>query len=299
MKYECDLIKDILPLYADDVCSEASRRAVEEHLSECEHCRDVFDRLRMPDDMEISAGMSQDEISQIKALKRVRKKWTKTRFAFTGLGVFIAAAAGGIILLANIFTGVFGAAFFGGMLKGPEVHEDIGNYTEYINDRTDTEYMISGEEALLFPKEITDDMEVVDFKFIHFNPWDPQTIAYLTVRYSDEDYRRELSRLREIGIDEYKEIYSVTDEPEGFNLAAMETDEYHGFIYAMIPENEDNTVTYAGMRFCNFFLDLDIKEYVPEKYLLEGFNADSHNPYMKTASEKMREEQDAMYGENK
>ena len=32
MKYPCDLIRDLLPLYQDGVCSEESRAAVEEHL---------------------------------------------------------------------------------------------------------------------------------------------------------------------------------------------------------------------------------------------------------------------------
>ena len=35
MKTECDVIRDLLPLYADDACSEGSRRMVEEHLTEC------------------------------------------------------------------------------------------------------------------------------------------------------------------------------------------------------------------------------------------------------------------------
>ena len=39
MKYPCDLIRDLLPLYQDGVCSEESRAAVEEHLRECPSCR--------------------------------------------------------------------------------------------------------------------------------------------------------------------------------------------------------------------------------------------------------------------
>lgn len=39
MKYPCDLIRDLLPLYQDGVCNEESRAAVEEHLRECPSCR--------------------------------------------------------------------------------------------------------------------------------------------------------------------------------------------------------------------------------------------------------------------
>ena len=45
MKYECDMIADLLPLYKDGVCSPASIRAVEEHLTVCPDCRDLLNRL--------------------------------------------------------------------------------------------------------------------------------------------------------------------------------------------------------------------------------------------------------------
>ena len=34
MKMECDVIRDLLPLYADEACSGKSRELVEEHLGE-------------------------------------------------------------------------------------------------------------------------------------------------------------------------------------------------------------------------------------------------------------------------
>lgn len=39
MNISCDIIKDLLPLYHDDVCSEDSRRLIEAHLEGCEACR--------------------------------------------------------------------------------------------------------------------------------------------------------------------------------------------------------------------------------------------------------------------
>ena len=45
MKYDCDVIRDLLPLYADKVCSENSRQIVEEHLQECPDCRGVAGML--------------------------------------------------------------------------------------------------------------------------------------------------------------------------------------------------------------------------------------------------------------
>ena len=45
MKYDCDVIRDLLPLYADKACSENSQKIVEEHLQECPDCRGVAGML--------------------------------------------------------------------------------------------------------------------------------------------------------------------------------------------------------------------------------------------------------------
>ena len=39
MKTNCDIIRDLLPLYAEHITSEATNALVEEHLAECEACR--------------------------------------------------------------------------------------------------------------------------------------------------------------------------------------------------------------------------------------------------------------------
>jgi len=36
MRITCEIIKDLLPLYHDNVCSEDSRKLIEEHLLTCE-----------------------------------------------------------------------------------------------------------------------------------------------------------------------------------------------------------------------------------------------------------------------
>lgn len=46
MKYECEMIRDLLPLYHDKVCSKVSERVVEEHLEECAPCRKIAEQLK-------------------------------------------------------------------------------------------------------------------------------------------------------------------------------------------------------------------------------------------------------------
>lgn len=45
MNNSCEIIRDLLPLYHDNVCSETSRRMVEEHLGECDACKTVLENM--------------------------------------------------------------------------------------------------------------------------------------------------------------------------------------------------------------------------------------------------------------
>lgn len=42
----CDIIKDLLPSYADGLTSEASNEVVREHLAECKSCRDYYGKMK-------------------------------------------------------------------------------------------------------------------------------------------------------------------------------------------------------------------------------------------------------------
>ncbi|WP_276888229.1 zf-HC2 domain-containing protein [Anaerococcus lactolyticus] len=45
MKYECDIVKDLMPLYIDDVLSENSKIFVKDHIDSCESCRKYYEKL--------------------------------------------------------------------------------------------------------------------------------------------------------------------------------------------------------------------------------------------------------------
>lgn len=46
MKYKCEKIQDLLPLSRDDVCSDAGKKVVEEHLEECGTCKHLAEKLK-------------------------------------------------------------------------------------------------------------------------------------------------------------------------------------------------------------------------------------------------------------
>ncbi|MFT4146529.1 MAG: zf-HC2 domain-containing protein [Mobilitalea sp.] len=45
MKITCDVIKDLLPLYFENISSDDTRNLVEEHLNNCENCKKELNRL--------------------------------------------------------------------------------------------------------------------------------------------------------------------------------------------------------------------------------------------------------------
>ena len=45
-RFDCDITKDLLPLYIDSICSKKSCECIEEHLKECNNCREELRKLR-------------------------------------------------------------------------------------------------------------------------------------------------------------------------------------------------------------------------------------------------------------
>ena len=60
----CEIIKDLIPLYIDGCCSKESERAVEEHLSDCSECKKLFEEMKEPTDI-IAASESLKAFSKI------------------------------------------------------------------------------------------------------------------------------------------------------------------------------------------------------------------------------------------
>lgn len=83
---EHEIIYDLLPLYHDGVCSEASRRAVEEHLSDCETCRRALADMDAP--LPEAEKQAADDGA---AVKRISKEWRGSKRRAWLKGVFIAA----------------------------------------------------------------------------------------------------------------------------------------------------------------------------------------------------------------
>ena len=48
---DCNVIKDLIPLYIDGCCSEESARLVREHITSCDACKKLLEEMQVPSDL--------------------------------------------------------------------------------------------------------------------------------------------------------------------------------------------------------------------------------------------------------
>ena len=196
------------------------------------------------------------------------------------IGVVIAVAAAAIIrVLATV--GLIGLMLFGSFTSKPEVYDEIENYAECMSfscENADTLWNKWGMDESIWPRTIKDVSAVADYKMVYYNPWDAQYLGYLVMEYSAEEYAAEAARLKEYPSTDYIGYYSVVEE-HTYELLAVNADEYYGFVYALTDGH--NRIIYAEEIFCNYYMDLNYKDYIPSEYLLDGFDATKENPYRK------------------
>lgn len=102
-KVSCEIIKDILPLYYDNVCSEDSKRMVNEHLLECDSCKMELEGLG--NEIRIPEKDIMENRKDSKALKNISVSWNRLRLKSFIKGSIISALTIGLIVLG--YTGLF------------------------------------------------------------------------------------------------------------------------------------------------------------------------------------------------
>ena len=75
MKIECKVIEDLLPLYSDNVCSDESKKIVEEHLQECEICRNMLDNMDVVQVTHIEKEENEKSAIVKKGFKKIHRRW--------------------------------------------------------------------------------------------------------------------------------------------------------------------------------------------------------------------------------
>lgn len=89
MKYPCNLVQDLLPLYFDGVCSEESRGIVEQHLLECPACKNYYEEMCNTEEVLVRPSHADREQQKAASLQAVKKKIQKRQILIAGLAVVL------------------------------------------------------------------------------------------------------------------------------------------------------------------------------------------------------------------
>lgn len=84
MKLNCSIAEDLLPLYLEEMCSEESRAALEEHLQGCTACREKLERMKS-DGILPDAQPREGELRIPDYAKKVRRRRIRVGIAVTTL----------------------------------------------------------------------------------------------------------------------------------------------------------------------------------------------------------------------
>lgn len=94
----CNIIRDLLPLYCDGVCSEETIKTVGEHLAVCPACRNLLDEMRQEPLVPEAIQMQTQE--DVKVLQGVKRKFSLRR-RLSVLAVALAALVALTALMAS------------------------------------------------------------------------------------------------------------------------------------------------------------------------------------------------------
>lgn len=266
MKYPCNLIKDILPLYHDGVVSKDSKNAVEEHFMECEDCKTYYEKMCQADELEEAAFDEEIAKKTANSFKEVSKALSKKIIkalliiSMVAIGVVIGLWALIVLYVTKTASDTW------------ETHYDINEYGML----DDGENLLERSKNLsaIWPAEITEEMNVTDYLLIHYCPWDSNYLGYLEVEYDNEGYEAEVERLKAYESTEYVGYYGAGIFKEKELLAMYATSS--SFIYALT--DGEGCINYVYLEFPGYAMDIDYEEYIPKDCLPKGLDLSEDNP---------------------
>lgn len=122
MKTECSIVKDLLPLFAEDMVSAETAQYISEHLKDCEECRRELSRLKEGVVLTAVENSPSPAIDEAKPFKKMMKRMNRQFYslAYSAIIFFIFLGfgwTGGENLMYNSLimpiVGIFGYYVFG------------------------------------------------------------------------------------------------------------------------------------------------------------------------------------------
>lgn len=131
MRNECNIVRDILPLYIEDIASADTVSFVEDHLRKCPDCQAEYVNMKKPIEIPAIKDVPKNDISPLKSMKR-------------------------LLLIQKIQTIVFIAILLAVILIAAYAALDAPIYLPYTEDLLSISENLDGSITVLFSENVTD-----------------------------------------------------------------------------------------------------------------------------------------------
>lgn len=172
MKIQCEIIRDLIPLMEDDVCSEQSKAAVLEHIKKCEECRKIYENAKISPAFVLSADEKKEKEVVKKGCRKIKIKYRVSLIA--------------VLLIVPILYLSWGQAWGSGIAFTNI--DDIYRCVKYLHHIKDGKYDKAVEMV---------DFAGNDYKLI-------ESVAHMTsdeyVQYMKDRYVSKLQQYEDVGL---------------------------------------------------------------------------------------------------
>ena len=218
MRYECELIRDLMPLIKDGAASPESAAAVKEHMAKCPACREYYESIdeEIPIPGDAGDGRTKcDETEQAAALaKKIKQRRLKTAVVIVSALLVLMILQAALLFSAMGMITLFGDEYATndiseyGMFSGHIVKEEEGFFSR----------------LLIFPQTMPESAQIAQYYYFCSNKGLDNTYQ-IVVKYtlSPEEYAREKQRLSALSMTYRGETRTVHMETEGFAYPAYVT----------------------------------------------------------------------------
>lgn len=149
-KINCNVIKDLIPLYVDDVVSEETKELVDEHISSCESCRGEVESMGKT----VVIPTQSDDVR----IKRFKRKLNKKKIITVCLSSVFTLLIGIVIFCYIAFWG-FPMSYDEALINA-FLYEDVkvstideSGYSEFTFDECEISLMPNNENWLCYSAE--------------------------------------------------------------------------------------------------------------------------------------------------
>lgn len=139
---KCDIIRDLMPGYIDDLLSEASSHMVREHLEDCEDCRRVYAQMEEEIILQKEGGQKKNRLAEQAALNGLKKINCRTR------RLKVAALLGGLLAVLLVIGVFFKVYIIGNLTEAHIVRVTDFSYNEQTDNLTLTGVIDSSVERI-------------------------------------------------------------------------------------------------------------------------------------------------------